>query len=598
MKKIRYIIYTLTLSHGLLAQNVGIGVATPTEKLEVTGNVKGDTAKFNGVQLPLNAGFSKVLVSDGDGNGTWQTGTFGGQNGITNIPYITELGGPLIHPTEINTDNGKLSFTKISSTGSTTYPLSTGGINIDVDLGPVDSIITSIAYLSASGTFLDANTVIDPICPSPYGSLGYFDGYYETRFTTTAAITNISKFRIYANSPSELITNFSAKFSGLIPDNPSTAYNNRIELSLTPVATVGADYLEFDLLASYGHTFHIDAGANIKINLIAIPNQSFCSAYHPILGSVLLTSPDYTWDGNIPQSFYNGPHRISEKIGGSIPSWIDPSSIQTQRLKLIRTAPNPEAPIFFNALPNIEFIVENMATSHYFSALESGKIQYQDGSEGSNKILTSDATGIASWQDIPLDADVNTLGTSGTTPNIIGNVLHLPTASASNTGVLSSANWSTFNGKIDGSGSMNTIAKFSASGSVSNSIITDNGTNVGIGTASPTTILDVNGNIAQKIYTVSAGGLFSPIPAGGIVYVDLAWGAGGLGLTVPTGNQPALLTSVSGNPNLIASFINNPALNMPVTGAPAASNTSRIMIKNTGSSSASGTIIIVFAGWL
>ncbi len=59
----------------LFAQNVGIGTSTPTEKLEVEGNILTDTVKLNAILLPLNAGAGKILTSDAIGNGIWQENT-------------------------------------------------------------------------------------------------------------------------------------------------------------------------------------------------------------------------------------------------------------------------------------------------------------------------------------------------------------------------------------------------------------------------------------------------------------------------------------------------------------------------------------------
>jgi predicted heme/steroid binding protein len=79
--------------------------------------------------------------------------------------------------------------------------------------------------------------------------------------------------------------------------------------------------------------------------------------------------------------------------------------------------------------------------------------------------------------------DLNSSVATGTTTPVI--TLNVPTASATNRGALSSTDWSTFNNKIGGSGTTNYISKFTASGTIGNSQIFDNGTTVGIGTLTP-----------------------------------------------------------------------------------------------------------------
>jgi hypothetical protein len=77
-------------------------------------------------------------------------------------------------------------------------------------------------------------------------------------------------------------------------------------------------------------------------------------------------------------------------------------------------------------------------------------------------------------------------------------VLSLGLASAGVTGALSGTDWSTFNNKqnaltnpVTGTGTTNYLAKFTGSTTVGNSQVFDNGTNVGIGTASPNAKLDI-----------------------------------------------------------------------------------------------------------
>jgi len=58
-------------SNIIAQQNVGIGTATPTEKLHVAGNVKVDTIKPNAIQFTPNAGNGKILTSNATGNASW-----------------------------------------------------------------------------------------------------------------------------------------------------------------------------------------------------------------------------------------------------------------------------------------------------------------------------------------------------------------------------------------------------------------------------------------------------------------------------------------------------------------------------------------------
>lgn len=60
--------------------------------------------------------------------------------------------------------------------------------------------------------------------------------------------------------------------------------------------------------------------------------------------------------------------------------------------------------------------------------------------------------------------------------------------------------------KIGGSGTTNYHAKFTASGTIGNSLIFDNGTNVGVGTSSPETTFQVGNGTGLKQFYVKGGG--------------------------------------------------------------------------------------------
>ena len=142
--------------------------------------------------------------------------------------------------------------------------------------------------------------------------------------------------------------------------------------------------------------------------------------------------------------------------------------------------------------------------------------------------------------------DLSSTVANGTTTPVI--TLNVPTASATNRGVLSAANWSTFNGKQDaitltttgtsgaatlvgstlnipnyasggGSGTVTTsgtpttnyLSKFTGSTVIGNSLVTDNGTTVSVNNASPTATnaFEVNGTIgltASGSRTITSSG--------------------------------------------------------------------------------------------
>jgi hypothetical protein len=142
---------------------------------------------------------------------------------------------------------------------------------------------------------------------------------------------------------------------------------------------------------------------------------------------------------------------------------------------------------------------DRIAIRFYPTNLSGGKtitLHTQDSHLSS--IQTTFTTGIASIDGLTATAQYLQTGTTGTDFNITTSgtdthVFNLPTASATNRGALSSADWNTFNGKISGTGTTNYVSKFTASGTIGNSLVYDNGTNVGIGTTSPSTKLDVKG---------------------------------------------------------------------------------------------------------
>ena len=94
------------------------------------------------------------------------------------------------------------------------------------------------------------------------------------------------------------------------------------------------------------------------------------------------------------------------------------------------------------------------------------------------------------------EATSSVLTITGGTGAVLGSgtSIQVKQASSSVSGFLSSTDWSAFNGKASAlSGTTGYHAKFTSSTTIGNSVIYDDGTNVGIGTASPQTLLTIAG---------------------------------------------------------------------------------------------------------
>jgi hypothetical protein len=100
--------------------------------------------------------------------------------------------------------------------------------------------------------------------------------------------------------------------------------------------------------------------------------------------------------------------------------------------------------------------------------------------------------------------------TAPLTYNNLTGVFSMPQSTEFVDGYLSAIDFDYFNNKIDGTGTINYIPKFTSSGVIGNSSIFDNGTNVGINTTSPSARLEVNGT-ARFVSNVAIGGSTSAI---------------------------------------------------------------------------------------
>jgi hypothetical protein len=113
--------------------------------------------------------------------------------------------------------------------------------------------------------------------------------------------------------------------------------------------------------------------------------------------------------------------------------------------------------------------------------------------------------------------------------------LGITQATTSTSGFLSSTDWNTFNGKQNaitnpttGTGTTNYVTKWTGASTLGNSSIFDNGTNVGIGTTSPVSLLHIEGSSPVLTMNRTSGVLTNTINfnAGGSNYASIISNAG------------------------------------------------------------------------
>jgi hypothetical protein len=127
-------------------------------------------------------------------------------------------------------------------------------------------------------------------------------------------------------------------------------------------------------------------------------------------------------------------------------------------------------------------------TAGDFLTLSGGVVHKRTAAEVRTDIGAGTVTSVAALTLGTSGTDLSSTVANGTTTPVI--TLNVPTASATNRGALSSADWTTFNNKqnaltnpVTGTGTTNTLAKFTGSTTIGNSLLTDNGTNGGYNNA-------------------------------------------------------------------------------------------------------------------
>jgi hypothetical protein len=480
---------------------IGVGTATPSSTLDVNG-----TTTTLGFKMATGAAVSKVLTSDLNGVGTWQTVASGGTTlngtGFVKMTGTTPAYIPLIQNADLaNTAVASLSGvnTGDNATNSQYSGLVTNATHTGDASGATTLTVTGIRNTTipalATGNLKYTGTAF------VWDAATYLSGNQNISFTPTGDVTGTA--------------------SGATAINPLLTINNNAvtfaKIQQIPTSTlIGRS----TALTGNAETINIGTGLNLTAGTLTATSNGEANTASNVgtLGTGL-----FKQKAGVNLEFYKlnpANNKVSIALVGA------------DRIDLGVTEANFTA-IPNSALTNNSFTIGTTnialgATTSTLAGLTSVASNLFVGAlTGNATSATNLAGGFPTINSIPYQTGVGVTSMLAIHPSS-GYVL---------TSTGSGLNWTQ---GVSGAGLGNYLPKFTQNGSVlGNSQLYDNGTNVGIGTSSPLAKLDVSGTIkitdgsqgVNKVLTSDASGLATwaaiPYPAA----TATAWGLLGNGGT-------------------------------------------------------------------
>lgn len=590
------------------SSNIGIGIS-PTQKLHVSGN-----GLFTGTITASNVSGSTSGSNTGDETNASIKTKLGAATAV-NDGYLTAVDYelftnkvPLARTITINGETYDLSANRTYSVnvGVTSFNTRTGAVVLSSG-----DVTTALGYTPAlESRIMTINGVGYSLAADRSWSVGTVTSVGTSAPLTGGTITGAGTIGI---------TQSGASTDGYLSSTDWNTFNNKQDaLGFTPenVANKGIanGYASLDGAGKVPSTqlpSYVDDVVEVA-NFAALPATGETGKIYITLDTNFV----YRWSGSVYVKI-SEPNAVWGSITGTLSNQTDLQSALNAKVDNTRTLTinGVTSDLSANRTFNVGTVTNVSGTGSVSGLSLSGSVTGSGSlTLGGTLSLTSsdittglgytpvtnartlsingtafDLTANRSWNVGTVTSVGLELGTTGTDANISnspitssGNItLNLPTASASNRGLLSSTDWSTFNAKqnaltltttgnsgsatlvgstlniptytlaglggqplltnpVTGTGTSGYLTRFTGSTTVGNSVIFDNGSQIGIGTTSPTERLHV---IGRGIFGTTGAGSY------GLLITDNDQSNVRLRLT-NTGGGGQTFSIVGGNPGV------------------------------------------------
>jgi hypothetical protein len=551
--------------------NVGVGTATPAAKLDVAGAVK----ITDGTQ-----GAGKVLSSSATGLASWKSLSATdilstpipsclsvvGSVGTDDRPHYVAVSGTYAYV--VNYSSGTMQVINISNAAAPTVTGSLSGLVSPVSIavsGNYAYVTTFVGHLKvinisnpASPSLVSStNTGILPRSVAISGNYAYVVNQSShnmkvlnitnpaTPTIVGTVTTNSTPVNVAVAGNYAYVTNYSGSMQVIDISNPA---------SPSVVGTVTTGSATVSVAVSGNYAYVVNQGSN-SMQVINITNPA-----SPTVTNSVATGSDpmcVTVLGNYAYVVNDQPTNTLKVLNmecGALNITLNPLTGQT-------TAIVAQWSTSGNNVSNTNSGNVGIGTSAPTSKLEvAGQVKITGGAPGAGKVLTSDATGLASWQSTAglvgpqgPAGPTGATGPAGPTGATGATGPQGPIGATGATGATGPAGPTGATGATGPQGPTGLLTSGAAAGNtpywngtswiVNSSNIHNNGGNVGLGTTTPASKLDVEGGLA-------VGATYSgttAAPANGAIIE----GNVGIGTNIPSNKL-----DVTGNTSRVVNGIN------------------------------------------